>query len=491
MSLTNAVMMASQGQALLDLPTTMLGLQAELARRVTEIAQLRQQLYGKRGEKMKPVADELTQRQATGLDPKSRQARARERRQAAATAKRALPTVDIQHPVDAAAQRCVACDGRFRDLGEGEKSFEMEYRPGRLVRKRHIRQKRVCQCGDTIVVAPAPARVEDGVTYGPGFHAHVAVSKCADSLPLYRQAKRMKREGLDISPSTLGDIFHRTASCCRPIYDMIVEEVANSGQVNADETPLPVQAKDKTRRAYIWTFIGAGHVSFVYSPTRSGETPGNVLGGRHGYLQVDAYSGYNKICAPEGWTRLGCLAHVRRNFFNAQLTAPEAAKEALERILSIYAVEYEAAALGIVGTTQHRDLRQRKCRPLFASFHGWLQQQQPRHPPKSPMGKAITYALNAWASLLVYLEDPNLKPDNNAAEGALRAVALGRKNFLFVGNDVAGENLAILQTVIATCQSHGVDPQAYLTDVLIRIQTHPAARKRELLPDQWQTLFSG
>ena len=483
-----AKLVQSLQQTLQQLQETVAALRADLAKRDGELAELRRMLFGKRRERMPPIEREIAKKSA---DPEARKEKARQRRVAAAQRKRELPEVEIIHPVDPEREKCLGCDGPFRDLGAGEASFEIEYVPARFVRRRHVRQKRVCRCGDTIVVGEAPNRVADAVLYGPGLHAHCVVSKCADALPLYRQGKRLQREGVDISDSTLGDMFHRVAQTCRPIYDLIIDDIAKSGSVNADETPIKVQAAGKTRRAYIWTFIGAGHVAFRYSAGRGGDVPAKLLGAYTGLLQVDAYGGYNKVCAPEGWTRVGCLAHVRRYFFNAQETSPEAAQEALSRILAIYQVEYEAERTKIVSTDAHRTLRHQKARPLLDALHVWLLDQQGRHPPKGPMGKAITYALTAWPTLLVYLDHPDLRPDNNIAERALRAVALGRKNFMFVGNDDAGENLAVLQTLVATCHAHDVNPQTYLTDVLIRIQTHRASLIRDLLPGPWKMLFGG
>jgi transposase len=460
-------------------------LQARIAQQEAEIAQLRRKVFGRSSERMPPPE----QRAKIG-DPEERERRRRERRAVNAEKKRELPVEQEVYEVPAECEQCPSCAGPFRDLGEGEVSSEIEYLPGRFVCRRRVRKKRVCRCGDTIIVADAPTRAADSVGYGPGFHAHVVVAKCCDSIPLYRLSKKLEREGCEVSDSTLGDVFHRSASICKPLYDLIVQEVAESGHVNADETPIRVQAQGKARRAYVWTFIGAGHVAFVFSPTRSGETPASVLGAQTGFLQVDAYTGYNRVCTPKGWTRVGCLAHVRRYFFEAQQTAPEAAGEAMRRISAIYEVEREARQAGMTGTAAHRELRQRDARPLFESLHTWLTQEQGCHVPKSPMGKAITYALNVWPTLLVQLDNPALALDNNAAERALRIVALGRKNFLFVGNDRAGESLAILQTMVATCKAHDVNPEAYLADILIRTQER-SCKKRDLLPDRWKILFSG
>ena len=460
---------------------------AQLAQRDAENAELRRRVYGPRRERITPLEREAAERAKKS---------AAERRDAAAAARAAaraankeLPQVEIIHPVAPAAEVCNKCCGTFRLLGEGERSDEIEYVPGRFVRRRHRRERKVCRCGECIVVAPAPARVADGVQYGPGLHAYVAVAKCADSMPLYRLAKALRREGIAINDSSLGDMFHRAGELLAPLAKRILEQVAACGYVNADETPIRVQAKNKTRRAYVWTFFGGGQVGYCYSPSRSGDTPAAVLGCYAGYLQVDQYTGYSRVCTPQRWTRVGCLAHVRRYFFNAQETAPEAARAAMEKILEIYQVEHEAAERGVLGSAVHLALRQQRSRPLMDALHAWLLDQRSDHPPKGPMGKAIGYALGAWPSLLEIFADARLSLDNNASERALRIIALGRKNFLFLGNDQAGENLAVLQTLIGSCDLAGVNPQRYLTDVLIRIQDHPSQRIDELLPRHWQHYF--
>lgn len=250
-------------------------------------------------------------------------------------------------------------------------------------------------------------------------------------------------------------------------------------------TPLQVQAPGKTRRAYMWTFLSGDRIGYRYSPSRSGQTPVDVLGGTSGTLVVDAYTGYNATCTPEQRERAGCLAHARRKFHDAQTSAPEAAAEAMALILAVYRVEHEAKRLDIVRSPAHRALRQTAGKEAMDKLHAWLLAQKPQHLPKSPMGQAIRYALGQWPALQVFLENPAVPIDNNASERALRIVALGRKNFLFVGHDVAGQNLAVLLSLVRSCETIGVNPQAYLTDVLMRVQDWPAARVEELLPENW------
>jgi transposase len=320
--------------------------------------------------------------------------------------------------------------------------------------------------------------------------AQVAVSKCADSLPLYRQAKAYRRAGVQVDDSTLGDLFHRTAEIVNPLYERLLNLVAEKEIVQADETTQRVQAKEKTRTAWLWSFISRDDaerelIAYVFSRSRSGETPLHVLGDTLGKLVVDAYSGYNRVTVPGRRERADCLAHLRRRFFDAQSAAPEAAKKAMDFILDVYRIEREALDLDLLGTPEHLEMRQTRGKAVMDAFHAWLLEEQGRHPPRGAMGEAIGYALGQWDALTLFLTDQHLPIDNNASERTLRVAAPGRKNFLFVGTDEAGENLAGLYSLIATCEANEVNPVAYLADVLIRVQTHPASRIDELLPHLW------
>ena len=385
---------------------------------------------------------------------------------------------------------CVHCAGAFRPLGEGLVTEQIDYVPARLVRRRIVREKQVCRCGETIVTAPLPPQVTDGAEYGPGLHAHVVVTKCADAVPLYRQAKQLARAGVPVSRSSLGDLFHRSAEALAPIHARLLELVAKSEHVSADETPQPVQEKEKCHRGYMWTFVAGDAtdrqiIAYSYSRTRSGETPKAILGGSEGKLQTDGYTGYNAVTTPEGRERAGCWAHTRRYFFKALETAPEAG-EVMDLVAELYAVEWQAQEQGICGTEAHRLLRDVESRGVVEKIKAWLDGHQGAVPPKSPLGRAIAYARGQWASLKVFLEDPKVAVDNNVSERALRIVALGRKNFLFAGNDAAAEHLAVLQSLVATCEANGVNPEAYLADVLVRTRDHPQQRIDELLPQNWQ-----
>lgn len=474
-------------------------LQATIAQLTATIEQLRQEnaelkrlLFGKKSERMPRIADELRRRRTKdGVDPDAsrKQAKAKDKRKRTAQAKKELPTEDVLHEVRPEQEVCPHCGGtRFVDLGQGEVTYEYEWVPGHLVRRRHTQRKKACRCGAHVITAPGPVRVTEGTQYGPGLHAQVVVAKLCDSLPLYRQAKQMQRVGLPASRSTLCDLFHRSAHKLSPLHQRMLELVRDDPYVNADETPIQVLAPGtgKTRRAYIWTFISAQVVAYVYSPSRSGQTPVQVLGGSTGFLQVDAYSGYNAVCVPDGRTRVGCMAHARRYMYRALEVAPVEARWMLDRIADLYAVEYAAAVRGILGSKKHLALRKLCSAPVMDEVLLYVEQDKDQHLPKGPMGQALTYLDNNKESLEHFLTDPKLSLDNNISEGQLRIMALGRKNFLFLGNDVAGEHLAVLQSLASSCQLHGVNPLEYFKDVLIRVAGgHPQSRLDELLPHNW------
>jgi transposase len=304
-------------------------------------------------------------------------------------------------------------------------------------------------------------------------------------MPLNRLSKRFDRAGVPMARSTLTDLFHRVAQLGRPLYLRLLAQVAETEYVNADETSQPVMDVDKCRKGFIWTFIAGPIVAYVFSATRSGQTAVRVLGQSTGVLQVDGYTGYNHVTEPKKRVRAGCLAHARRYFHKARDACPAEATYVLELVRKLYRVESEAARRGITGTPEHLALRKLRSKPLMDEWKPWLQALKPQHGPKSPMGKAVRYALNQWDSLTRFLDDPKIRLDNNVSESALRIVALGRDNFRWVGNDQAGENLAVLQTLVSTCVACGVNPEDYLADVLLRVDTHPASAIDELLPMNW------
>jgi transposase len=462
-------------------------LEARLAQVEATLEKLQRHQFGARSEKMPPVADAIR-------DPARAEAEriaSQQKRRENAEKKRQLLTRKIVHEVRGDQKTCPKCGGHdFAPLGEGKTTELYELIPARVERQVHVQQKVRCRCGEIIITADGPAKVFDKARFGPMFMAQVAVSKCADSLPLYRQAKAYRRAGVEVNDSTLGDLLHRTAELVDPLYERLLHLIAEKKIVLADETTQRVQAKGKTRTAWLWSFIARDEaerelIAYVFSRSRSGETPVRVLEGTIGKLLVDGYDGYNKVTLPGGRERAGCWAHARRKFFDAQSTAPAVAKHAMDLVLELYKIERAALDADLLGTREHLAMRQMRSRAVIDEFKAWLDAERGRHPPRSPIGAAIGYALGQWDELTLFLTDPHLPIDNNASERALRVSALGRKNFLFVGSDEAGENLAGLYSLVATCEANGVNPVDYLADVLLRAQSHPASRIDDLLPHRW------
>ncbi|MBU8901061.1 IS66 family transposase [Corallococcus sp. M34] len=464
----------------------------ELRERLTaleqQVATLTRTVFGKKSEKLPPPAEEL--RKEAPRDEKAKAEAALLKRRERAGVKKELPSRTVFHPVPRERQRCPRCNGTdFHPMGPGRPSVLYEYIPGRFEKQVHVRETLVCACGESVVTALGPPRVAEKTGYGSGFIAHLVTSKCADSLPLHRLEKALAREGLPVARSTMTDLFHRAATELAPVSDCLLKKVAMQQVVQADETPLKVQAPEKTRTGYLWTFLSeeeSSHdslVAYCFSPTRAGTTPMEVLGSTRGALVVDAYTGYNRVTTPEGRTRVGCWAHVRRRFFEA--CPHPSAQEMLKLILQLYRVEAAVKEAGLARTSAHLAMRKEQSSSALAAIRSWLEENKPLHPPRGPLGTAITYAIGQWDALTRFVDDVRLPLDNNASERALRVAALGRKNFLFVGHDHAGHNLAGLYSLVATCSANGINPREYLSDVLLRVQYHPASRLDELLPGPW------
>lgn len=466
-------------------------LRASLAEKDTEIAELRRALLGPKSERKpkKKTGTAPRPKKPPTDEQKARRRRARRRSKENRDDRNGkLDEQPIDHP---APEVCPECGGTgpFVDLSP-DISVEIEYLGERLLKLLHRVEKKLCPCGH-IFSAPTPERVTEGTHYGAGLYANAVVSKCADALPLNRISKRFARGGLHMARSTLTDLYHRAAELLEPIHKRLLALVAASFYVNADETSQPVMDKEHCRRGFIWTFIAETIIAYVFSASRSGDTPTRILEGTVGKLQVDGYTGYNQVCVPEGRERIGCIAHCRRYFHKARDSCPEEADHCMGVILDLYRVEYDAAEKNILGTEAHRLLREHRSQAIMDEWKPWLEEHKEMHVPKSPMGRAIRYTLNQWETLTKFISDPALRLDNNISEAALRVIALGRDNFRWVGHDVSGHNLAVLQTIVATCVANGVNPQDYITDVLIRVQTHPVSRIDELLPMNWKPRPAG
>jgi transposase len=456
----------------------------QVAKLQHEIAQLRKYQFGPRTERTKMP------RVPTGT-PSTPEQRIAKRR-ANAKHKTQTETVRTEHKVPPEHRKCPVCGNTdLRPIGSGRTSVVFEFVPARFIRHEHVQEVLRCKCGDYVVTAPGAPKVIEKGRYGASFLAHLAVAKCADHLPIYRLEKDFSRQGFPLARSTMNELLHRTSELTRPLWMRIMEMIRVRPIVMADETRLRMQddGTGKAKTGFVWTFVAADDrgnqdVAFVYAGDRSGETPKRILGDTQGYLLVDAYSGYNAVAQVSRRQRAACHAHLRRYFHEALQTAP-AAQQAIDIILELYRVEQQAVNQRIVGSAAHLELRRQESAPARAKLKAWLDGQREHHPPKSPIGAAIRYGLNHWSELGRFLDDARIPLDNNASERSLRRVALGRKNFLFVGDVDAGTSIAGLYTLIATCEARNINPFTYLADVIPRVQDHPAKRLDDLLPGPW------
>jgi transposase len=341
------------------------------------------------------------------------------------------------------------------------------------------------------VQEPAPHRPIARGLAGPGLIAHVLVAKYADHLPLYRQSEIYEREGVELDRSTLADWVGGARRTLEPLVDTLRRYVLDAEKLHGDDIPVPVLApgNGKTKTGRLWTYVRddrpagstqAPAVWFAYSPDRKSEHPFQHLAAFRGTLQADGYAGFNQLYQRGGIVEAACWAHVRRKFHDLyEAHASPIAKEALERIAALYGIEKEIRGRP---PDERRQIRNAQARPLLESLHTWLKACLSRLSKKSDVTLAIHYAFGRWTPLLRYCDDGRIEIDNNAAERALRAVALGRKNYLFAGSNAGGERAAAIYSLIGSAKLNRIDPEAYLSYVLARIADHPINRIEELLP---------
>ena len=478
------------------------------------LRQLQRMQFGRRSEKLDPdqfnlALEDLEQAVAAGeaeqekADPALRRARSERRRAGRGPLPEHLPRVEIVvEPEDTA---CPCCGGAMHVIGE-DRSQRLDVVPAQyqvIVTRRPKYACRTCQAA--VVQAPAPARLIDGGLPTERLVAHVVVAKYADHCPLYRQAQILARQGITIDRSVLAFWTGYAAAEIKPVWRLMREELLRSTKLFVDETTAPVldPGRGRTKTGYFWALArddrpwqGGSPPAVVYSyaPGRRGDYAVALLKGYTGVLQTDGYAGYRALADPKragGPATLAfCWAHWRRQFFDLAKSPPAPiAAEALKRIAELYEIEAEIRGNG---AEERRAARQQKTKPLAEALKAWLEKTLAQVAVGSSIALAIRYALSRWGGLVRFLDDGRIEINSNTVERSMRPIALSRKNALFAGSDEGAENWAMLASLIETCKLHGVNPEAYLTDVLTRlVNGWPNKRIAELTPWGWAATLIG
>jgi transposase len=404
-----------------------------------------------------------------------------------------LPRQVITLELDEAKRACPCCQRLRQEIGE-EVSEKLDIEPARMTVLQYRRKKYACRaCEAHVQVAPMPAQVIEQGLASPGLLAHVAVAKFADHTPLARLEKSFARQGIDLPRSTLTDWMLAIGQACEPIVQRMGEHLKALDYLGSDDTTLPYQdpnRRGKTRTARLWVWRGElGEkvlLLYQFSVDRSGRHPAQFVKGWKGYLQADAYSGYDAIFAQGHIIEVGCMAHARRHFFEIAKAAktPGFAHGIIDLVKALYGIEREAKDKGY-SPEQIKALRQERAPPIFQEIKQRLEAHWPKLPPKGPLAQAIGYALRQWQALTRYLEDGRLHIDNNRVEGAIRPVAQGRNNYLFVASERGGNAAAVLYSLVQSAIANGINPYAYLRDVLTRLPTTKDKDIDSLLPHLW------
>jgi transposase len=412
-----------------------------------------------------------------------------------------LPREVVDHDLAEAERPCPSCGENRRRIG-CETSEQLEFVPAVLKVIEHRRWKYACRrCQEQVVIAPVPNKPIAKGLPGPGLLSSVVVSKYADHLPLYRLEDVFARSGVELSRSTLCRWAMQAAAILEPVYQAMVERVRSSESIHTDDTPVPVldPGLPKTRTARFWVYCGDWRNPFTvydYTTSRKRDGPVEFLKKFVGYLHADAFAGYDGIYAAGSVKQVLCWAHARRKFYDARSVQPDVAHIALAYIARLYRVEREADELLARGglkseqawLTWHRrrcELRQQLSLPLLTGFRQWLQATEPSVLPKSPFGQAMQYVLPRWDGLVRYCENGALSIDNNLSERMVRPVAIGRKNYLFMGSDNGGKTAAVLYSIMASAKANQVEPFAYVRDLLVQLSHHSPPAVTALLPDAW------
>jgi transposase len=402
-----------------------------------------------------------------------------------------LPVTTQVYELSSEQRICPGCGVERKEIGADE-SWQIEYIPGRFERLQHVRKKYACSTCEKSgenpqmeVAAKAEAAIDKGMA-GPGLLAFIVTSKFSDYLPLYRLEDIFERQGFEISRATQSVWCGDVADLVEPLYKLMGERVRQSHVVATDDTIMPMLSVGKTKSARMWVYVGDEanpYNVFDFTLNRGRDGPKYFLRDYQQVLLADGYGGYDGVVAGNQITRAGCWAHARRKIVDAEKVAPEIAQQAVALIGTLFAVERKAKDLS---DEERLALRQAESASVLAKLRekllGWKEQLLPKH----PMAEAINYSLSQWAELNVFCSDGAVPIDNNVSEREMKRVVLNRKNSLFVGNPRGGRTAAILASLTSTCRRHEVDPQLYLTQLLMNLPEVKVGELSDWLPDQWK-----
>ena len=469
-----------------------------------QLARLRRMQFGRSSEKIAREIDQLelaledleTAAAAEGTPADSAEPRASSPESRAQAGRRKLPehlprTEIVHAPFDA----CPSCGGALRQVGEDVREV-LDYIPARFTVIRHIRPALSCRCCESMVQAPMPSLpIERGLP-SAGLLAHVLIAKYCDHLPLYRQSAIYAREGVELERSLLADWVGKAAALMAPLAEAIARHVLAGSVLHVDDTPVPVldPGRGTTKTGRLWVYLrderphagqGPPAVLYRYTPDRKGEHPQRELAGFRGHLHADGYAGFDALYeaaggSPPAVAEVACMAHVRRKFFDEHTeTGSPLAADALKWIGRLFDIERPLTGQP---AEERRRVRQAEARPVLDELATFLDAALARIPGKGDLAKAIRYARSRWTALTRYVDDGRLEISNNAAERAIRPLAIGRRNWMFAGSDAGGERAAAIYTIVESAKLSGLDPQAYLRHVLGCIADHPINRIADLLP---------
>ena len=462
---------------------------------------LKRQLFGKKSEKLDPAQrllfenlyDEVKAKVEEQKLPKTKVVK--KRKNANHKGRRPLPadltrkTIDIEPSEEE--KVCSVCHNEKQRIGT-EITEVLEYVPASFFVKQYARHKYGCKkCESGISIGQLPPRAIDKGIAGEGLLAHIITSKYADHNPLNRLEGIFKRHDVDINVSTMCDWVGKSADLLEPLVKRMHKKILQSPKINTDDTPIPVKSKKRkgsTYNGYLWVYIDdQKNVVFDFTPNRSREGPLKFLGKYSGYVQADAYSGYDECFRKGAATEVGCHSHARRKFEYALDSDPLRAARMMVLWSRLYEIERRAKEENY-SSARLLEARQKEAKPILEEIETLLIEYQHQVLPKSPMGKAVTYSVNQWEALNRYIEDPILSIDNNVSERTLRMVVIGRKNYMFAGSEAGAHRAAIIYSLVASCKMNEIDPFRYFRDVLTRVSTHPADKIDELLPNEWKKL---